>query len=78
MCSAKDRYILIAQSSNYRITCIQYSQKNFMRIVGNEQKKNGQNFWEILERIIGKISSIIDAGLVINDLKVFSYFWLDS
>ena len=26
---------------------------------GNEQKKNGQTFWEILEGIIGKISSII-------------------
>ena len=35
-------------------------QKNFMR---NDQKNNGQNFWEILERIIGKISSIIGAGL---------------
>ena len=43
---------------------MQYSQKNFMRIIGNEQKNNGQNFWEILERIIGKISSIIGAGLV--------------
>ena len=40
-----------------------YSQKNFMRIIGNEQKNNGQNFWEILERIIGEISSIIGAGL---------------
>ena len=28
------------------------------------QKNNGQDFWEILERIIGKISSIIGAGLV--------------
>ena len=42
---------------------MQYSQKNFMRIIGNDQKNNGQNFWEILERIIGKISSIIGAGL---------------
>ena len=49
MCSAKDRYTLIEQSSNYRITCMQYSQKNFMIIIGNEQKNNGQNFWEILE-----------------------------
>ena len=63
MCSAKDRYTLIEQSSNYRITFMQYSQRNFMRIIGNEQKNNGQNFWEILERIIGKISSIIGAGL---------------
>ena len=63
MCSARDRYTLIEQSSNDRITCMQYSQKNFMRIIGNEQKNNGQNFWEILERIIGKISSIIGAGL---------------
>ena len=63
MCSAKDRYTLIEQLSNSRITCMQYSQKNFMRIIGNDQKNNGQNFWEILERIIGKISSIIDAGL---------------
>ena len=47
----------IEQSSNYRITCVQYSQKNFMRIIGNY---NEQNFWEILERIIGKISSIIN------------------
>ena len=36
-----------------------------MRIIGNDQKNNGQNFWEILERIIGKISSIIGAGLVL-------------
>ena len=64
MCSAKDRYTLIEQSSNSRITCMQYSQKNFMRIIGNDQKNNGQNFWEILERIIGKISSIIGAGLI--------------
>ena len=34
-----------------------------MRIIGNDQKNNGQNFWEILERIIGKISCIIGAGL---------------
>ena len=39
---------------------MQNSQKNFMRIIGNDQKNNGQNFWEILERIIGKILS---AGL---------------
>ena len=63
MCSAKDRYTLIEQSSNSRITCMQYSQKNFMRIIGNDQKNNGQNSWEILERIIGKILSIIGAGL---------------
>ena len=42
---------------------MQYSQKNFMRIIGNDQKNNGQKFWEILERIIGKIASIIDASL---------------
>ena len=34
-----------------------------MRVIGNDQKNNGQNFWEILERIIGEISSIIGAGL---------------
>ena len=45
-------------------SCMQYSQKNFMRIIGNDQKNNGQNFWEILERIIGKISSIIGVGLI--------------
>ena len=61
MCSAKDRYTQIEQSTNSRITCMQYSQKNFMRIIGNDQKNNGQNFWE---RIIGKISSIIGAGLI--------------
>ena len=49
---------------------MQYSQKNFMRIIGNEQKNNGQNFWEILERIIGKISSIIGAGLIESDWVV--------
>ena len=49
----KDRYTLIEQSFNSRITCMQHSQKNFMRIIGNDQKNNGQNFWEILERIIG-------------------------
>ena len=36
-----------------------------MRIIGNDQKNNGQNFWEILERIIGKILSIIGAGLLV-------------
>ena len=36
-----------------------------MRIIGNGQKNNGQNFWEILERIIGKILSIIGAGLIV-------------
>ena len=64
MCSAKDRYTLIEQSANSRITCMQYSQKNFMRIIGNDQKNNGLDFWEILERIIGKISSIIGAALL--------------
>ena len=39
-----------------------------MRIIGNDQKNNGQNFWEILERIIGKISSIIGAGLFSSNL----------
>ena len=42
---------------------MQYSQKNFMSIIGNDQKNDGQNFWEILERIIGKISSIVGVGL---------------
>ena len=37
-----------------------------MRIIGNDQKNNGQIFWEILERIIGKISSIIGAGLLLG------------
>ena len=60
----KDRYTLIEKSSNFRITCMQHSQKNFMRIIGNDQKNNGQNFWEILEIIIGKISSIIGTGLI--------------
>ena len=46
---------------------MQYTQKNFMRIIGNDQKNNGQNFWEILERIIGKILSIIGAGLEPKD-----------
>ena len=59
----KDRYTLIEQSLKSRITCIQYSEKNFMRIIGNDQKNNGLIFWEILERIMGKISSIIGAGL---------------
>ena len=49
---------------NYLHAIIYYSQKNFMRIIGNDQKNNGQNFWEILERTIGKISSIIGAGLI--------------
>ena len=39
----KDRYTLIEQSSNSRITC---SQKNFNLIIGNDQKNNGQNFWK--------------------------------
>ena len=72
MCSAKDQYTLIEKSSNYRITCMQYSQKNFIRIIGNEQKNNGQNFWEILERILGKTSSIIGAGLVEMRLSFIS------
>ena len=54
MALPKDRYTLIEQSFNSRITCMQYSQKNLMRIIGNDQKNNWQNFWEILERIIGK------------------------
>ena len=37
-----------------------------MRIIGNDQKNNGQIFWEILERIIGKISNIIGAGLLLG------------
>ena len=68
MCFAKDRY------TNSRITCMQYSQKNFMRIIGNDQKNNGQNFWEILERIIGKISSIIGAGLTFGQQFSIRYF----
>ena len=40
--------------------CSIYSQKNFMRIIGNDQKNNGQNFG----KIIGKISSLIGAGLI--------------
>ena len=43
-----------------------YSQKNFMRIIGNDQKNNEQNFSENLERMIGKILSIIDTGLVLK------------
>ena len=58
----KDQYTLIEQSFNSRITCMQYSQKN---LIGNDQKNNGQKFLEILERIIGKILSIIGAGLVL-------------
>ena len=42
-----------------------YSQK---KITGNDQKNNGQNFWEILERIIGKIASIIGSGLLICEV----------
>ena len=56
----KDRYTLIEQSFNFRITCMQYSQNKFMRIIGNDQKNNGLNFWQILGRIKG---SIIGAGL---------------
>ena len=41
-----------------------------MRIIGNEQKNNGKDFWEILERIIGKISSIIGAGLVSRAIQL--------
>ena len=74
MLCQKDRYTLIEQSFNSKITCMQYSQKNFMRIIGNDQKNNGQNFWEILERIIGKISSIIGTGLV----YVASYAFLSD
>ena len=43
---------------------MQHNQKNFMIIIGNDQKNNGQNLWEILERKIGKISSIIGTGLL--------------
>ena len=39
-----------------------------MRVIGNDQKSNRQNFWEILERIIGKILSIIGASLLINEV----------
>ena len=68
----KDQYTLIEESFNSGITCMQYSQKNLMRIIGNDQKNNGQNFWEILERIIGKISSIIGAGL--NGMRLYITF----
>ena len=78
----KDRYTLIEQSFNFIITCMQYSQKNFMRIIGNDQKNNGQNFWEILERIIGKISSVIGTGLsksTFNDVsKIINYVKLEQ
>ena len=40
----KDRYTLIEQSFNFRIICVQYSQKNFMKIIGDDQKNNRQNF----------------------------------
>ena len=48
---------------------MQYCQNNLMRIIGNDQKNNGQNFWEILERIMGKILSIIGAGLQYNYVR---------
>ena len=66
MALPKDPYTLIEQSFNSRITYMQYCQNNLMRIIGNDQKNNGQNFWEILERIMGKILSIIGAGLQYN------------
>ena len=53
---------------------MQYSQKNFMRIIGNDQKNNGQNFWEILERIIGKISSIIGAALQNSPSQIYNVY----
>ena len=67
MCSAKDRYTLIEQSSNSRITCKQHSQKNFMRVMIK------RIMGKILERIIGKILSITGAGLFYsrNTDKVF-------
>ena len=34
-------------------------------VIGNDQKNNVENFWEILERIIGKISSIIGIGVIL-------------
>ena len=71
MLSQKDRYTLIEQSLKSRITYMQYSQKNFMRIIGNDQNNNGLIFWEILERIIGKISSIIGAGLDVPYFQIF-------
>ena len=37
----KDQYTLIEQSLNSSITCMQYSQKNFMKIIGNDQKNDG-------------------------------------
>ena len=56
---------------------MQYSQKNFMRIIGNDQKNNGQKFWEILERIMGKNLSIIGAGLTYTAFKNFQItYWI--
>ena len=47
-----------------------------MRIIGDDQKNKGQSFWEILERIIGKISSIIGAGLVVfSFLHIYTYIY---
>ena len=46
-----------------------------MRIIGNDQKNNGQNLWEILE---SKISSIIGAGLLVLSVHSPStyYVWV--
>ena len=41
----KDQYTLIEESCNSRNTYMQYSQKNFMRVIGNVQKNNGQIFF---------------------------------
>ena len=56
----------------------QYSQKNFMRIIGNDQKNDGQNFWEILERIICKISRIIGAGLTTANNEASLNQWMNK
>ena len=64
MCSAKDQHTLIEQSSTVTSELLACNiVKRIMRMIGNDQK-NGQNFWEILERIIGKILSIVGAGLI--------------
>ena len=49
-----------------------------MRIIGNDQKNDGQNFWEILERIICKISRIIGTGLTTANNEASLNQWMNK
>ena len=45
--------------------------KSIIGIIGDGIENNGKEVWEILERIIGKIKSIIGSGLSLVMLRLY-------